>query len=332
MNRKEFFKNSGVISLAAVAAFPTAASALKSSENDSERKMNNQTGNNMKSNDAELLAAYFTISGDIYPFGPTELSPFDFEYRVEAAARAGYKGIGLVHADMMATADRIGFKEMKKILDANSITKLEFEFLGGWYASGKARQDSDKMRKEMLVAADTLNPTNIKIAPALHIDESDNNLPLMIDEFGKIAEQVAGHGTNVALEIMPFSNIRRLETGLAIAQGANHANGGLLLDIWHINRGNIAYSEIEKVPVKFIKSIELNDADKYPVSPLWQDTIHRRKLPGEGVLDQQGFIAAVKKTGYMGHWGVEVLSEVVRKWPLEEMAKRSHDATLAQFV
>ena len=39
----------------------------------------------------ELLAAYFTIAGDIYPLGPTEISPFPFGDRVEAAARAGYE-------------------------------------------------------------------------------------------------------------------------------------------------------------------------------------------------------------------------------------------------
>jgi len=285
----------------------------------------------MKSND-ELLAAYFTISGDIFPFGPTEVSPFDFQYRVEAAAKAGYKGIGLVHADMMATAERIGFKEMKTILAANGITKLEFEFLGGWYAEGKIRAASDTMRKEMLAASDTLLPTNIKIAPTLHRDERDNNIALMADEFGKLAQEAAEHGTHIALEIMPFSNIRTLKTGLAIAQGANHPNGGLLLDIWHINRGHIPYAELEKVPVKFIKSVEMNDADRYPISPLWHDTIYRRKLCGEGVLDQKGFVAAIRKTGYKGHWGVEVLSEVVRKWPLEEMAQRSFDTTAAQLV
>ena len=285
----------------------------------------------MENNKIELLAAYFTISGDIYPFGPTEISPFDFQYRVEAAANAGYKGLGFVHADLMDTAERIGFKEMKNILDSNGITKVEFEFLGGWYEKGKLRDQSDKMRKEMLAAADILNPINIKVGPTLHIDERDNNIPLMVEEFAKLAQDAADHGTNIALEIMPFSNIRKLETGLAVAQGANHPNGGLLLDIWHMNRGNIAYSEIAKVPVQFIKSIEMNDADRYPVSPLWQDTIHRRKLPGEGVLDQKGFIDAIKKTGYKGHWGVEVLSEVVRKWSLEDMAKRTFDTTMAQF-
>lgn len=331
MDRKKFITTSGMASLAALAASVPGISQAANRAHGEERNKAKKI-KKMKEQNIELLAAYFTISGDVYPFGPTEISPFDFKFRVEAAANAGYKGIGLVHADLMSTADRIGLKEMKNILDANGMTRLEFEFLGHWYMSGKLRTDSDKMRKEMLAAADVLHPTNIKIAPTLHIDETDNNLPLMTEEFGKLAEEAGRHGTNIALEIMPFSNIRKLETGLAIAEGANHAHGGLLLDIWHMNRGNIPYSKIEKVPSKFIKSIEMNDADRYPVSPLWHDTIYRRRLPGDGVLDQKGFIAAIKKTGYKGHWGVEVLSEVVRKWPLEEMAQRSFDTTMAQFI
>ncbi|WP_207536318.1 sugar phosphate isomerase/epimerase family protein [Desertivirga arenae] len=285
----------------------------------------------MENSKIELLAAYFTIAGDIYPFGPTEISPFDFAHRVEAAAGAGYKGVGLVHADLISTANRIGLKEMKNILHSNGITRLEFEFLGGWFATGKERQESDQMKKELMAAAEILEATNIKIAPGLHLDESHNNISLMIDEFGSLAQEAVDHGTNIALEIMPFSNIRSLETGLGIAQGADHPNGGLLLDIWHINRGNISYAELSKVPGKYIKSIELNDADKYPISPLWQDTIYRRKLPGKGVFDQKGFITAIRNTGYEGHWGVEVLSEELRKWPLEDMAKNSFDSSIEQF-
>jgi hypothetical protein len=44
-------------------------------------------------NDVELLISYFALSGDVYPLGPTEVSPFPFKDRVEAAARAGFKGL-----------------------------------------------------------------------------------------------------------------------------------------------------------------------------------------------------------------------------------------------
>ncbi|WP_316762289.1 sugar phosphate isomerase/epimerase family protein [Pedobacter aquatilis] len=277
----------------------------------------------------ELLAAYFTIAGDIHPFGPTEISPFDFRYRAEAAAKAGYSGIGLVHADLMHTVDQIGFSEMKTILENNGIKHLEFEFLDNWFEQGEARRASDKMRKELLHAAEVLGARDIKIAPALFKDEA--NIPLMVEEFAKVSQEAAQVGTSIVLEIMPFSNVRTIDTALGIVQGANQPNGGLLLDIWHLSRGGIQWSEIEKIPAQFIGAVELDDADLYPVNPLWQDTIHKRKLPGEGVLDVQGFIKAIMAKGYSGPWGVEVLSEVVRKLPLEEMAKCTYDTTIAQF-
>ena len=44
----------------------------------------------------ELLASYWTIAGDRYPGGPTEVSPFSLRERCEAASAAGYTGLGLV--------------------------------------------------------------------------------------------------------------------------------------------------------------------------------------------------------------------------------------------
>ncbi|RMR33925.1 Xylose isomerase domain protein TIM barrel [Pseudomonas syringae pv. coriandricola] len=283
----------------------------------------------MSNQNVELLAAYFTLSGDVYPFGPTEVSPFAFRDRVEAAAEAGYKGVGLIHVDLMSTVDRIGFREMRHILEANGIKHIEFEFLTDWYLDGEARRASDKMRAELFKAAQELGARAVKTAPVLHQEEA--NIPLMVEHFGNLSAEAATFGTDIVLEIMPFSNVRTIDTALALVQGANHDNGKLLLDIWHLARGGVDFSEIARIPAKFIGSVELDDADKYAVEPLWQDTIHRRRLPGEGVLDVPGFIKAIQATGYAGPWGVEVLSEVVRKLPLQEMAQRTFETTMSQF-
>ena len=123
----------------------------------------------------------------------------------------------------------------------------------------------------------------------------------------------------------------RLTAGRAIVEGANQPNGGLLLDIWHLARGGIDYNEITKIPQRFIGSIELDDADEEVVGSLWDDTIHRRRLPGEGALDPRTFLRAVQSAGYQGPWGVEILSETFRKLPLAEMAQKSFEATMEQF-
>ena len=62
----------------------------------------------MTADNIELIAAYFTLAGDVYPFGPTQISPFPFRDRVEAAARAGWNGIGLIPDDVQPQLD--GFR------------------------------------------------------------------------------------------------------------------------------------------------------------------------------------------------------------------------------
>ena len=283
----------------------------------------------MKTQNIELLAAYWTIAGDIYPMGPTEVSPYSFEDRMEAAGNAGFKGIGLVHNGMMDTVDKIGYPAMKAILEKNGIKHVELEFLIDWYHTGERRRQSDKVRQELLEAAKALGSRSIKIGPGIGEDTAD--IDLMVKEFTLLSQQAAEVGANVVLEIMPFSNVRTIETALAIVEGANQPNGGLLLDIWHLQRGGIDFNDISKIPARFIKSIELNDAHKYAIEPLWMDTIHKRVLPGDGTFDVPAFIKAVQAAGYEGPWGLEVLSDTHRKLPLEQMANRAYETTIAQF-
>jgi sugar phosphate isomerase/epimerase len=134
------------------------------------------------------------------------------------------------------------------------------------------------------------------------------------------------------LEIMPFGNVRTIAAGRAIVERANQPNGGLLLDIWHIARGGIDYDEITAIPQRFVSSIELDDAEEKVVGSLWEDTIHHRRLPGQGALHPQSFIRNVQKAGYRGPWGVEILSASFRKLPLADMAQKSFAATMKQFA
>lgn len=278
----------------------------------------------------ELVAAYWTISGDVYPFAPDEISPFPFAERVEAAAKAGYKGVGLIHADMQATREKIGLKEMRRILDANGMPHVELEFITHWFSSDELRVASDKVRHELFEAAEVLRARDVKIAP--EFDATGIDLPHVTDSFAEICRDAARYGTKIALEIMPFSNVKTMQTARAIVEGAAQPNGGLLLDIWHIARGGIAYEEVAKVPKQYVVSVELDDADAEIVGSLWEDTIYQRRLCGEGVLNPPAFIDAIEKTGFDSFYSVEVISKKHRVLPLEEEARRSFETTMAQFA
>jgi sugar phosphate isomerase/epimerase len=282
----------------------------------------------------ELIASYWTIAGDVFPMGPSEISRFPFEKRVEVAARAGYRGLGLLHADLMAVSNRLGLKEMRHILDANGMQHVELEFLSDWYAQGQARAESDTVRQDLLEAAEALSARCIKIAPGLDessLDDVALDMPRMVESFAALSREAAKYGTSIALEIMPFSNIRTVSTALELVSTDPQPNGGLYLDIWHMARGGIDYSEVAKIPQQFIKAVELDDADRDVVGTLWDDTRFHRRLCGEGALDIPAFLQATRETGYRGPYAVEIISREHRRLSLEEEAKRSFETTRAQF-
>lgn len=284
----------------------------------------------MSTQPIELLASYFTLAGDVYPFGPTEISPFSLQERAEVAAKVGWKGLGFAQADMTATVEKIGLKAANQILDDNGITHREIEFLVDWYLDGERRQASDRSRKDMLETAEAIGARKVKVAPGL-FDMTQPNIPLIRDAFSGLCEDAAKYGVTIVLEIMPFTNVRTIDHGVAIVQGANQPNGGLLIDNWHIHRGGMDYSGIAKIPPRFLKAVELDDAAADVRGSLWDDTIYHRLLCGEGCFNAPEFIKKIQKVGYQGYYGVEILSETYRKLPLEEMTRRSFETTMAQF-
>jgi sugar phosphate isomerase/epimerase len=280
----------------------------------------------------ELLAAYWTLAGDVYPGAPTEVSPFSLEDRAKAAAKVGYTGMGLVHADLMYYANTIGYGGIKRILDDNGIHHIEVEFLGDWFypASDPRRKASDQMRSELLEAAAALGARNLKVSPAL-FEETPPDVPALAKEFALLCEQARPLGTSVIMEMMPFTNVNTIDTAMAIIEGANQPNGGLLLDIWHLVRGGMDYSEIAKIPARFFKGIELDDADEHIVGTLFEDTRFSRRLCGEGTFDIPRFLREAKAAGFDApYYGVEIINEKFRKQALDVMAKTSFDTARAE--
>ncbi|WP_321917065.1 MULTISPECIES: sugar phosphate isomerase/epimerase [unclassified Paraburkholderia] len=279
----------------------------------------------------ELLAAYWTLAGDVYPGAPTEISPFPLRERAEAASRAGWRGIGLILDDLEYSVEQHGVAGVKKILEDTGMKYFELEILMDWYLDGEPRARSDHFRRRVIELGAELGMRNLKIG-ASPFDESPADFPRMTDEFAKLCEDVAAVGATVAIEFMPFSVIRNIGDALKIAEGANQPNGGLMVDNWHVARFGSPYSEVANIPARFIKGVELDDVAAQVKGTLLDDSTFNRKLCGEGVADCRAFVAALEQAGCdLPYYGVELISEPFRKLPLEQMARRAYDTTIAQF-
>jgi sugar phosphate isomerase/epimerase len=282
--------------------------------------------------DVALYATCWTLAGDSIPGLTDEISPHSFAARVEAAREAGFAGLGLALADYRVLKETLGVPEMRMILALNHMTCVEFEVLTDWFTTGERRARSDAARAEFLRAAEEFAAWQIKVVGDF-IDTDDDAWPLdrLAQEFGALCEDAAKVGTRITLELLPFSNIKSPKHGLSIVEAAGARNGGLLLDVWHMERGHIPYSEVAALPASAIGWIELDDAAAEQVGTMYEDTVHNRRLCGEGDFDIAGFLRAVRTTGYSGGYGVEIIAKEHRSRPLKEAARRAFDTTIRQF-
>lgn len=274
----------------------------------------------------ELLAAYWTLAGDVWPGAPSEVSPFPLEERARAAAAAGWAGMGLVHEDLVATVARIGYTGIQRAFADHGLRHVEVEFLSDWDApaGSAARAASDRVRADLIEAAGELGARNLKASPHL-FGEPPPDVARMRDAFARLCEDARAAGTNVVLEIMPFTDVRTIEDGLAIV--GDVPNGGLLLDLWHVERGGLALEDVARIPPGRLLAVELDDAGPPDGEP-FDDTRFRRRLPGDGEFDVAGFLNAVETTGLAAPYlGVEIISESFRHQPLDVMARTAFEAT-----
>ena len=276
----------------------------------------------------DLLASYWTISGGALPHTDHEYSPLDFKDRVEAAARAGFKGFGLWHADLDHVLERRSLQEMKQIFDDNGITHIELEFLTDWFLDGERKKQSDRRKQLLLTAAEALGAHHVKVGDFFR---EHTPMPRLIEAFATLCADAAQHGTLIGFELMPFAMLDTLQDSLTMVEGSGAKNGGISFDLWHIVKLGIPYAEVARVPASYIISAELNDGTFEAPWDLHEDTINHRRLCGEGEFDVRGFIECLRSAGYEGPWGIEVLSEELRKLPLSELVTRAFDTTIRNF-
>jgi sugar phosphate isomerase/epimerase len=278
--------------------------------------------------DIDLVGSYWTLAGPVHPHSEKEYSPFDFEDRVVAAAKAGFKGIGLKEVDLDHILERRSLKEMKRILDDSGIRHVELEFLTDWFLDGEKKRKSDKTKQMLLTAAEALEARHIKVGD---FDMQTTPMPRLIESFSALCSDAANYGTKILFELIVDAMIRTLPETLEMVEGADAKNGGIMIDLWHIVKLGIPYEAVARIPARYLLGVELNDGTlKCPWS-LHEDTVNHRKFCGEGEFDVKGFVQCLLTAGYAGPWGIEVLSKDLRTKTLDEAASQAFNTTIAQF-
>jgi sugar phosphate isomerase/epimerase len=274
-------------------------------------------------NVVELMCLFWTTAG-VFP-GHGEISRFDFKDRVEAAAKAGFKGIGIWHTDLEYILQHRTLKGMKKILDDNGIKYVELEFLTDWFLDGGRKAESDSRKIKLLEASEILHAKHIKVGDFYN---ETCPIPRIIEAFSALCQQAENYGATIGFEIMGCAMIDNLKDAITMVETAGAKNGGLIIDIYQVANLGMTYEEISRIPLEYLVNVELNDGT-LPGNPDHDPS--NRRFCGDGEYDIKGLIQCVRDMGYTGPWGVEVISEELAQLPLKEMSTRAFNTTIAEF-
>ncbi|HLN75997.1 MAG TPA: TIM barrel protein [Nocardioidaceae bacterium] len=283
----------------------------------------------------ELLATCWTHAGDAMPVDGHHLSPVDLRVRAEAVAAAGFTGIGFTIGDLDAALATHGLPQIRQICDDLGLVHREVELLEDWWTTGALRRASDQVRASLLNAAAALGARTVKIGP--DVRAVDGVVPPLTDvehwaaELHQLAVEAAEAGTRVALEPLPFANITDFRVAADLVAAADHPAAGLVVDIWHLERGPSTLADLAEVPGDKVFVVELNDAPVPQSADLFQDTIHHRVLCGAGTFDVRGFVETLRRIGFAGPWGVEIISDTHRQGPLLKALTDAYRTTMDVF-
>jgi sugar phosphate isomerase/epimerase len=275
----------------------------------------------------DLLASYWTLAGPVELHTGREWSLFDVVDRVTAAANAGFRGIGLWHADLVHILEERGLHELRTILDDGGMVHVELEFLWDWFLDPGTdeRRRSDQRRRALLDAAAVLGARHVKVG-----NFAGRQVPvgLLTERFAELCAEAAEHGTSVAYEFMyRDATAGSLDAARSVVHGAGAANGGLALDLWHVVDLDVSTAAIGELPAGTVVAAEVSDGERSP-APGARRSMRDRRLPGDGDFDIGGFVAAVRATGFHGPWGVELLSAAIGDVGPAELARRAYRSTV----
>ncbi|WP_077488754.1 bifunctional sugar phosphate isomerase/epimerase/4-hydroxyphenylpyruvate dioxygenase family protein [Sinomonas mesophila] len=240
------------------------------------------------------------------------------EEKMRAAAKAGFDGIEIFEADLVASP-----------LSPEDVRALAAD-LGLGLDLYQPFRDLDSVPEELYRANLRRAEAKFRLMGRLGIDTilvCSNVATASIDDDALRAEQLRGlaelaaeHGVRVAYEALAWGTyVNDYEHAWRIVADADHPSLGTCLDTFHILSRGWDTEPIERIPAEKIFFVQVADAPKLSMDVLsWSR--HYRVFPGEGQFDLPTFLGHVARTGYNGPVSLEVFNDTFRQADVERTA------------
>lgn len=234
----------------------------------------------------DFMCSSHTVSG-VMPGGPVA-ARHPLEARLAACRAAGYAGSWLHWRDYLEQrAAGLDDAAIRGLFDRHGMRLRGVEFLTGWFLP-----DDEAAATAERAAFDAAAAIGAGLVNA-GADFERRGLPRreLVARFERLCARAADRGLAVALEFVPFSDVPDIRAALDFLEPDN---AGLVVDCWHLFRGETPLADLGLVPAGKILCIQVSDAAPAPAGPLAEDTLHR--LPcGNGAFDLAGFAAAIDR-------------------------------------
>jgi len=266
-----------------------------------------------------LTACYFTLAGAGWRQPPR----WPLKDRLKAAAQAGFGGVGLRWQDVLG-CDRQGtsLSELARIIADLGLEVHELESVHGWYLASAEGREGRRAEDELYRVSDVLGGRHVTVVA--EFEGPLPELPRTADRFRELCTRAAGHGLIAALEFVPqLTALKDLPTAATVVAAAGAANGGVLLDSWHLYHSGGTPDDVRALPAGSVVAVQLSDGPATAASSRTATTFER-ELPGQGSFDLTGLIRSFMETGFDGPFGVEIFHPGFHALPLQTAADSAY--------
>lgn len=244
------------------------------------------------------------------------------EEKLDAVARAGFKGVEIFDPDFVASplsARQVG--TLARDLGLELTLFQPFRDFEGLPEPLRARAFDRAERK-----FDVMGEMGVKtllvcssVSPAAR-----PGLDRAAADFHALGERAARRGIRIGYEALAWGVwINDHRDAWEVVRRADHPAVGLILDSFHTLSRDIPVASIAMLPKEKLFLVQLADAPRLTLDRLsWSR--HFRNMPGQGDLDVVGFLKAVVATGYDGTVSLEIFNDQFRSSSARAVALDGH--------
>ncbi len=256
------------------------------------------------SNETGVLAADPATPPPLVMSSYTAGTAVAFAERVDAAAAAGYDGIGLRAENYWdARASGLDGAAMADVAGAAGVPVREVEYITDWGTEADRTPEQRRKERAVFEMARTFGVGHVNVGLLQRVPHGE-----ITAAFAALCDR-AGELT-VALEFMPYSGVPDLAAAWRVISDAGRSNGAIIVDVWHWARGRHATTALDAVPADRIVSFQLCDVRAEPMEPPRAESLGHRLPPGHGHGDAVGLIRALRAHGvHPTVIAVEVISD-----------------------